>query len=103
MTQAGADGGRPPRRSIPEGWELDLSRPLAGQVIYLRRTDASGVVSLLGRPWEVSEQWRHRLVRAEVDLDRGEIRFRALRRREPKRQPLLKRLPYQVPSKRFQE
>jgi transposase len=93
----------PPRRPFPEGWELDLSRPLAGQVIYLRRTDASGVVSLLGRPWEVSEQWCHRLVRAEVDLDRGEIRFRALRRREPKRQPLLKRLPYHVPSKRFQE
>jgi hypothetical protein len=93
----------PARQPFPEGWELDLSRPLAGQVIYLRRTDATGVVSLLGRTWEVSQQWCHRLVRAEVDLDGGEIRFRALRRREPKRQPLLKRVPYQVPTKRFQD
>ena len=93
----------PARRPFPEGWELDLRRPLSGLVVYLRRTDASGVASLLGHQWQVSPQWCHRLVRAEVDLDRGEIRFRSLRRREPRRQRLLKRVPYQVPTRRFQE
>jgi hypothetical protein len=93
----------PPRRPFPAAWELDLGRPLAGRVVYLRRTDDTGVVSLLGHPWAVSATWCHRLVRAEVDLDRGRIRFYALRRREPKRHRLLKTVPYQVPTKRFHE
>jgi hypothetical protein len=93
----------PPRRAFPAGWELDLGRPLGGRVIYLRRTDDAGVVTLLGHRWAVSGTWCHRLVRAEVDLGRGRVRFYALRRREPKQQPLLLTVPYQVPTKRFQE
>jgi hypothetical protein len=92
----------PPRRAFPAHWELDLGRPLRGQVVYLRRSDATGGVALLGQHWAVSPQWCHRLVRAEVDLDQGEIRFIALRRREPRQQPLLKRIPYMVPTRRFQ-
>ena len=38
---------------------------------------------MLGRRFEVDATWPHRLVRAEVDLDAGRIRFYALRRREP--------------------
>jgi hypothetical protein len=93
----------PPREPFPADWRLDLSLPLSGRVIYLRRTDDAGVVSLLGHRWAVSGTWCHRLVRAEVDLDGERIRFYALRRRETKRQPLLKTVPYQVPTKRFHE
>lgn len=93
----------PARQAVPADWEPDLSRPLSGRVVYLRRTDASGWVSLLGHRWLVSTVWCHRLVRAEVELDRGRIRCYALRRREPRRQPLLATIPYQVPTKRFQE
>jgi transposase len=93
----------PPRRSFPADWELDLGRPLSGRVIYLRRTDDAGAVSVLGHRWAVSGTWCHRLVRAEVDLDRGRIRFYALRWRDPKGQPLLKAGPYPVPTKRFHE
>jgi transposase len=93
----------PARTPFPAGWKLDLRRPLSGRVLYLRRTDASGWVSLLGHNWLVSATWCHRLVRAEVDLDGGQIRFYTLRRREPKGQPLATTIPYQVPTKRFQE
>lgn len=93
----------PPRRPFPADWKLDLRLPLAGRLIYLRRSDDGGAVSLLGHRWEVSATWCHRLVRAEVDLDGGRIRFYALRRREPKWQPLLQTVPYQVPTRRFQE
>jgi transposase len=93
----------PARRPFPAAWELDLSLPLAGRVIYLRRTDDAGWVSLLGHRWLVSGTWCHRLVWAEVDLDRGCVRCYQLRRREPPRQPLLATFAYQVPTKRFQE
>jgi len=93
----------PRRRPFPAGWEMDLGRKLAGRVIYLRRTDAAGGVSVLGHHWVVSATWCHRLVRAEVDLDGGKIRFYALRRREPKRQLQLMTVPYRVPTKRFHD
>jgi hypothetical protein len=93
----------PARAAWPGDFRLNLRRPLSGVVIFLRRSDENGGVSLLGHHWEVSRQWCHRLVRAEVDLSQGEIRFHALRRREPSQQPLLCRVEYQVPKKRFQE
>lgn len=93
----------PVRQPFPLDFTLTLRRPLAGTVIYLRRSDENGGVSLLGHHWEVSRQWCHRLVRAEVDLTGGEIRFHSLRRREPSQQPLLCRVEYQAPKKRFQE
>jgi putative transposase len=95
--------GAPARAPWPAGFKLNLRRPLSGAVIFLRRSDEAGGVSLLGHRWEVSRQWCHRLVRAEVDLTAGEIRFYSLRRRAPSQQPLLGRVAYQVPTKRFQE
>lgn len=95
--------GSPARRALPLDFALSLRRPLGGVVVYMRRSDESGGVSLLGHRWEVSRQWCHRLVRAEVDLTEGEVRFYSLRRREPTQQPLLARVEYQVPKKRFQE
>jgi hypothetical protein len=93
----------PARRPLPANWKLDLQKPLAGTVIFLRRTDEQGAVNLLGRSYLVDPTWPHRLVRAEVDLTAGLIRIYRLRRREPTQQPLMKTLPYQSPKKRFHE
>jgi hypothetical protein len=93
----------PARRPFPANWKLNLQQPLAGTVIFLRRTDEEGAVDLLGRSYRVDPTWPHRLVRAEVDLTGGRIRIYRLRRREPTQQPLLKTIPYQTPKKRFHD
>jgi transposase len=93
----------PERRPFPEGWALDLQAAPRGRIIYLRRTGAGGGVELLGRDFEVDVTWPHRLVRAEVDLDAGRIRFHALRRRDPGHQPLLREVAYKLPRRRFKE
>jgi hypothetical protein len=93
----------PPRRPFPEGWHLDLQARPRGRIVYLRRTSEQGGVELLGRRFEVNASWAHRLVRAEVDLDAGRVRFHALRRREPDRQPLLHEVAYRLPHRRFKE
>ena len=95
--------GAPRRRPFPTHWRLRLRAPVHGCLIYLRRTTAQGEVSLLGHRFLVDATWPHRLVRAEVDLDAGVIRSYALRRREPLVQPLLRTIPYQLPSRRFRE
>jgi len=82
---------------------LDLQRLLRGTVIFLRRTNDRGEAALLGQTFAVDPAWPSRLVRCEVDLTRGQIRFHRLRRREPGQQPLAKTVPYQTPMKRFQE
>jgi len=92
----------PPRRPIPKGWAVDL-QTLRGRVIFLRRGDANGRVSLLGHTFDVDRNWAGRLVRAEVDLDNKRVRFHALRRREPSWQPLLKTHPYRPPTWTFTE
>lgn len=93
----------PTRRPFPADWKLDLGKPLRGTVIFLRRTDQKGTVELLGRSYEVDPSWPHRLVRVEVDLTKGEIRFYRLRRREPTQQQQIKTVPYKVPKKKFCE
>lgn len=93
----------PLRRTFPADWVLDLQTPLRGMVIFLRRTNDRGAAALLGQIFAVDPAWPNRLVRCEVDLTRGEIRFHRLRRREPEQQPLAKTVPYQTPMKRFQE
>jgi len=93
----------PPRRPIPGSWALDLQAPPHGCLIYLRRTDEQGVVSLLGRRFPVTPLWCHRLVRCVVDLDHHCIRVFRLRRRDPEDQPLLTTLPYHLPPRRFRE
>jgi hypothetical protein len=95
--------GAPHRRPFPEVWSLDLQARPRGRLVYLRRTGAQGAVELLGRQFEVDASWPHRLVRAEVDLDAGMLRFHALRRREPDRQPLLREVAYRLPHRRFKE
>ena len=92
----------PARRPFPKSWAVDL-QTLRGRVIFLRRSDASGRVSLLGHTFDVDRTWASRLVRAEVNLDEKRIRFHALRRREPSWQPLLKTHRYQPPTWTFTE
>lgn len=93
----------PSRRPFPKHWRFDLQKHPRGLILYLRRTDGQGRVSLMGHTFTVDRYWLHRLVRAEVDLDRESIRFSALRRRDPTDQPLLKVVKYMLSKKRFQE
>lgn len=93
----------PQRRPFPTAWRPDLQAHPGGRVIFLRRTTERGTVGLLGHTFEVDPLWPHRLVRAEVDLDAGVIRFYALRRRDPSSQPLLRTTPYTLPRRRFRE
>jgi hypothetical protein len=80
----------PYRRKFPKRWRRDDTRVPSGKIIYLRRTDGSGWVRFLERDFLVSEHWVNRLVRVEVDLDEGKVRFFALRRAEWQKQRLLK-------------
>lgn len=93
----------PPRRPFPHDWRLQLQAPLTGQVIYLRRTDAHGVVSLLGHGFPIDPLWTYRLVRCEVDFGRSHIAFYRLRRRDPEVQPLITTIEYRVPHRPFRE
>ena len=93
----------PERRPFPAGWKLNLQAMPQGRLIYLRRADGRGGVVVLGKRWQVSENWPHRLVRVEVDLTEKRLRFYTLRRRDPKSQPLVLDVPYHLPQRRFQE
>jgi len=95
--------GAPPRRRFPEGWRLNLQAHPRGRIVYLRRTNASGSVEVLGRSFAVDDHWVNRLVRVEFDLDAGRMRFFALRRREPQAQPMLRELSHHIPRRRFNE
>jgi hypothetical protein len=92
----------PPRRPFPRRFQFDLNTPLTGTMIFVRRTNDTGRVFLLGRSYLVSEHWTHRLVRCEVDFDQHGIRCYGLRRRAPTEQPLLITIPYHRPHKPFQ-
>ena len=89
------------RWEFPNDWQLDDRRPLAGKVIFIRRTDAESHVSVMGRRWILSRIGPHRLVRAEVDLTENEISFYRLRRREPDDQECLGTAEYHFPNKAF--
>jgi hypothetical protein len=89
----------PPRRPFPASDELDLERPPSGRLVFLRRTSDVGTATILGHAFAVDRHWLRRLVRAEVDLDLGRLRFFALRRREPTDQPLLRDASYHPPAR----
>lgn len=93
----------PTRDSIPANWSLDLQRKLSGRMIFLRRTTEQGKATVLEREFHVDRHWLHRLVRAEVDLDAGSIRFFALRRRDPAHQPLIQEVAHEVPHRPFRD
>jgi hypothetical protein len=92
----------PPSRDWPS-MASALGRALRGRVVFLRRSDADGRVTVLGRTHAVDRSWPGRLVRVDVDLDAREMRFHALRRRDPANHRLLRTLTYAPPSKPFKE
>jgi Homeodomain-like domain len=89
--------GAPSRRPCPPRWRPHLQGPWRGHMVYRRRTTEQGTVQRLGHPFTVAPLWPHRLVRCAVDLDAGCIAFYALRRREPRPQPLLRTAPFVLP------
>lgn len=93
----------PERRVMPKDFRLDLSRPLAGSLTFIRRTNAEGRVQCLGHSWPISADWVHRLVRLDVDLSQGQVVCFALRRREPNEIRLLRNFRYQPLHKLFSE
>jgi hypothetical protein len=93
----------PKRRPFPAGWELKLKERPQGRLSYLRRTNAQGEVTLLGRTWRLSAVWLSRLVRGEVDLNRNKIHFFTLRRKEPASQPQILEVDYRLPNRGFQD
>ncbi len=88
------------RRPLPADWEFNSTLAPRGRLIYLRRTDDQGRLSLLGHVFPVDRHWVHRLVRAEITLPGGPLRFFALRRRTPENQPLLREAHYELPERR---
>ena len=91
----------PQRRRFPARFNFDLRAPLAGTIMFLRRSSEHGDVHLLGHTYRVADDWLHRLVRCEVDFTHQRIRFHALRRSEPTQQPLIRQVHYPRPSKPF--
>ncbi len=91
----------PPRRAMPRRFTFDLRAPVQGRMIFIRRTDETGHVHMLGQRFAVSRTWPHRLVRCEVDFNHHHIRCFALRRREPAEQSLLATLSYHRIDKPF--
>jgi putative transposase len=87
----------PPRRAFPKDWQFDEKKKVSGRIIYIRRSNDKGEVSVLGNQFAGDEQWCHRLVRCEVDIERRKIRFYALRRSEHKKQLLLREANYKLP------
>jgi hypothetical protein len=92
----------PTRRPMPHGFKFNPHAPLAGTMVFIRRSDETGHVHMLGQRFPVSPHWLHRLVRCEVDFDHRCIRCFALRRRAPTEQPLLASLPYHRTDKPFE-
>lgn len=88
----------PRRRAMPQHFEFDVHAALRGQMIFIRRTDEIGGVYMLGKHFDVSPNWLHRLVRCEVDFDHHCIRCFALRRRAPTEQTLITTFSYHRPD-----
>ena len=89
----------PGRRAFPCDWQEPTTLARTGQIMFLRRTDEQGAVSVLGHSVVVAAHWCHRLVRCEVDLASDQIRLYGLRRQAPTEQPLLKTWDYRLPDK----
>lgn len=87
----------PARAGFPADWSGAEPSDPCGRVIYLRRTNERGEVSVLRQRFLVASTWPYRLVRVEVDLDDRAIRFFALRRRDPDDQPLLREEAFRSP------
>ncbi len=82
---------------------MDLQTRLKGRMVYPRRTEASGAVEVLGRSLAVDLHWDHRLLRAQVDLDGGMVRFYRPRGREPRDRPMMRGMAHRIKHERSNE
>lgn len=87
------------RRACPSAFALQPKRALRGTVIFLRRTNAAGQATVMGRRYLVDPEWQHRLLRVEVNFTTGQMQFFALRRSAPTWQPLLHATTYAPAAK----
>jgi transposase len=93
----------PDRRPFPGDWKLDLKKRPTGRLVYLRRSNPSSEVVLLGEVWPLGQLWPNRLLRCEVDLNTDKIRFFTLRRKDPTSQPKILEVDYRLPNRGFQD
>lgn len=93
----------PDRRAFPTAWQLNLKKRPRGRLVYLRRSNPSSEVALLGKTWPLGQVWPNRLVRCEVDLNKDKIRFCVLRRKAPTSQPQILEVDYRLPNRGFQD
>ncbi len=91
----------PKRYPVPADWQPTYPQDVQGKVIYLRQTDRNGNVFILGATYPVDPSWALRLVRCEVDLSNHQINIHRLRRRAYNDQPLLQRIEYTFPCRKF--
>ena len=87
------------RRALDEPFDFQLKAALKGSVIFLRRSNEEGEVTVMGRRYRVGEHWQHRLVRTEICFTTSEMKFFALRRAAHAVQPLLLQMPYKAAAK----
>lgn len=93
----------PTRRAFRKSWRLNPQQPLKWTVIFVRETNVKGPAVVLEHTFDINQVWSHRIVRADVDLTKGQIRFHALRRKDPRNHLLLATHDYNTPTKRFKE
>jgi putative transposase len=93
----------PDRRPFPAAWKLNLKKRPRGRLVFLRRSNSSSAVTLLGQTWQLGQLWPNRLVRCEVDLDQDKVRFFTLRRKAPTSQPQILGADYRLPNRGFQD
>ena len=93
----------PKRRPFPAGWELDLKKRPLGRLIYLRRTNAQGEVTLLGRTWPVSVVWPSRLVRSVKWIWTRTRSASSPSASQPSSQPQILEVDYRLPNRGFQD
>jgi transposase-like protein len=89
----------PDRPPFPNAWWGFEHTPVKGCIVYVRRTDEHGAVTVLGRTYQIADHWCHRLLRCEVDISHQQIRCYALRRSAWNAQPLLRQVNYQLPGR----
>lgn len=77
-------------------WADPTHRLRAHRVVLLRRLDAAGGVTLCAQHLHIAAHWAHRLVRCELDVQLQRVRIHALRRRDPRVQPLLRDCPLRI-------
>jgi hypothetical protein len=85
---------RAQRRSFPERWSPDYSTTPSGRIIFLRRTNASGTVEILGRRLRIDPLWPHRLLRCTLSLPDQQLHCHRLQRRNPTAHTFVQTLPF---------